>query len=164
MAWFLVQTKVRQEALAERNLARQGYTTFLPVEPRTVRHARRVQTVLSAYFPGYVFVSLDPARQQWRPINSTLGVRALVTVRGRPSQVPDTVIDALKALVGPSGQIETADTLAAGDRVRIQSGPFADLVGEVIAVPAETRVTILLDAMANPTPVDLNPSQARKTP
>ncbi|TIO17725.1 MAG: transcription antiterminator NusG, partial [Mesorhizobium sp.] len=56
--WCVVQTHQHSESLAERHLLSQNFRTYLPKRRRTVRHARRVRTVSSAYFDCYLFVSL----------------------------------------------------------------------------------------------------------
>ncbi|HQF30164.1 MAG TPA: transcription termination/antitermination NusG family protein, partial [Hyphomicrobiales bacterium] len=58
--WYVVSTQPHQEARAESNLVRQGFETWLPRFARERRHARKVDTVLVALFPGYLFVRLDP--------------------------------------------------------------------------------------------------------
>src|SRR5437868_6851573 len=73
--WCVVQTHQHSESLAERHLLAQNFRTYLPRRKRTVRHARSVKTVLSAYFDCYLFVSLAVHQQSWYPINSTVGVR-----------------------------------------------------------------------------------------
>src|SRR6266498_2824458 len=76
--WCVVQTHQHSESLAERHLLSQNYRIYLPKRRRTVRHARSVKTVCSAYFDCYLFVSLAVRQQSWYPINSTVGVRKLV--------------------------------------------------------------------------------------
>jgi transcription antitermination factor NusG len=86
--WYLVRALTNREAFAAEHLERQGFSTFLPRQPRTIRHARRIRVSLAAYFPGYLFVTLDLARQRWRSINGTLGVAHLVGAGERPTPVP----------------------------------------------------------------------------
>ena len=101
--WFAVQTKPNQEDKAAFNLSRQGFGVYLPKYARTRRHARKVERVARPLFCGYLFVSLDTARQGWRSINSTLGVARLVSGGEAPSGVPETVIAALRARDGEDG-------------------------------------------------------------
>src|SRR6202012_3630755 len=60
--WFLVQTLTRMEPQARMQLHRQGFRTYLPQYVRTIRHARRLRTVLAPLFPGYIFTILDLER------------------------------------------------------------------------------------------------------
>ena len=54
--WYVVHTRPHQERRAEANLLRQGFRVWLPVMERSRRHARRIETVRGALFPGYLFV------------------------------------------------------------------------------------------------------------
>ena len=76
--WYVVHARPHQERRAEANLLRQGFRVWLPVMERSRRHARRIETVRSALFPGYLFVELDIERATWRAINGTFGVRRLL--------------------------------------------------------------------------------------
>ena len=105
-SWFVVQTQPRAEAKAKRHLINQGFTTYLPVYRRRVRHARRSEIALRPLFPGYLFVRLDPEQQRWRSINGTAGVRQILTDGNSPRYVPDRIIDEIIAREdeqGPSG-------------------------------------------------------------
>ena len=76
--WYVVHTRPHEERRAEANLVRQGFRVWLPVMERSRRHARRIETVHSALFPGYLFAELDIGRAAWRTINGTFGVRRLL--------------------------------------------------------------------------------------
>ena len=79
--WYVVHTRPHQERRAEANLLRQGYRAWLPQMERSRRHARRIETVRTPLFPGYLFVELDIAREAWCAINGTFGVRRARSVR-----------------------------------------------------------------------------------
>ena len=72
--WFVVHTLPHQEKRAQIQLQNQRYRTFLPKREKTVRHARKLATVVAPFFPRYTFIILDPEHDQWRPINGTMGV------------------------------------------------------------------------------------------
>ena len=92
-AWYVVNTLPHQEARADQNLRRQNYTTLLPVTRRTRRHARRLDTVLTPLFPGYLFVELDLETQSWSSINSTFGVKRLLCGGDRPTELQRDFVD-----------------------------------------------------------------------
>ena len=79
--WYVVHTRPHRERRAEANLLRQGNRAWLPQMERSRRHARRIETVRMPLFPGYLFVSLDMARDAWRAIDGTFGVRRARFVR-----------------------------------------------------------------------------------
>ena len=47
------------------------------------------------------------------------------------------------------------ETLGLGDRVRVLSGPFADLVGELTRIDGAGRVTVLLQLLGGEVPVSI---------
>ena len=78
--WYLLQFKPNAHRLAERNLQRQGFLTFLPMRDVTKRKAISFVNQLYPLFPGYMFVSFDPNEALWHKINSTFGVSKLVSL------------------------------------------------------------------------------------
>lgn len=145
--WYAVQCRPRREETARANLANQGFPPFLPQFPRTVRHARHVRTVLAPVFPGYLFVSLDLARDRWRSIQGTLGVARIVTDGSLPVPVPRGLVEEL--IAGLDGAGAPAARLDPGDSVRLVTGPFADLVGQLLALDDAGRAAVLLDMLGS---------------
>ena len=60
------------------------------------RHARNVETVAAPLFPRYVFVAFDIAVQQWRSIQSTIGVSRIVCNGYDPASVPEPVLEEIR--------------------------------------------------------------------
>ena len=72
--WYLVQFKPNSHRIAERNLLRQGFDVFLPMQKITKRNATRFVNDLRPVFPGYLFVHLCASAGPWRTVNATYGV------------------------------------------------------------------------------------------
>lgn len=154
--WFAINTLVHREDVAERHLVRQGFDVFIPRRRRTVRHARRLITKSAPFFPGYIFTSFDVAATRWRAVNGTIGVRALVTDGERPTPMPRGVVENLQGLTNADGIVEFDAGLREGGRVRILSGPFADLVGELLRMDDNGRIRVLLEIMNGSVPIALD--------
>ena len=152
--WRLVRTHARREAFAAEQLQRQGFRVFLPRQMKTVRHARRLTATLAAYFPGYLFVELDLARDRWRSVGGTLGVTHLVGHGEHPAAVPRGVVEALIEAADDRGVL-TGPPLKAGQTVRITAGAFADQLAIIQRLDAAGRVRVLLDIVAGKIPLDL---------
>jgi hypothetical protein len=60
--WYVVHTQPHRESRAQTQLAAQGFRTFLPLHRKTVRHARKLKTVSTPFFPRCLFVALDLSR------------------------------------------------------------------------------------------------------
>ena len=80
--WHLIQFKPNAHRLAQRNLKRQDFEVFLPMQEITRRKASRFVSDLRPLFPGYMFVGVDSRAAPWRTINSTIGVSRLVSFDG----------------------------------------------------------------------------------
>lgn len=157
--WFLVQFKPNSHRLAERNLKRQGFETFLPLQMITRRQNDRFVSETRPLFPGYLFIRLAPEAAPWRKINSTYGVSRIVSFRDIPSPVPNGLVAALLSRCDPDGRIQIATNVAAGDKVTVIDGPFAEFVGTVETIDAEKRLWLLLDFMGQSTRIRVNLSQ-----
>lgn len=156
--WFLVQTQAGRELVAEQHLQRQAYATFLPSTWRSIRHARKIRTERTAFFPGYLFVRLDLECDRWRPIDGTTGVIQIVKASGRPLAAPEGLVEALIALIDTDGALRRigAVDLSCGDRVRLIRGPFADQFASVEQASGPERVRILLTMMGQKVPVEVS--------
>lgn len=108
------------------------------------------QTKKTAFFPGYLFVSLDlgtvsPSLWRWVP-----GLRYVVSYGDQPVPVPDEVIKLI------AHNLVEAELLAStfhwqfepGDMVRIKNGPFENMLAifEGPTKPA-ARVQVLLSTL-----------------
>ncbi|MEM8971470.1 MAG: transcriptional activator RfaH [Pseudomonadota bacterium] len=146
--WYVVNTLPHQETRADQNLRRQEFTTLLPVTKRTRRHARKMDTVLSPLFPGYLFVQLDLKRQAWSSINGTFGVKRLLSNGLVPTEISSDFVAALRETIDENGIAAVpAPELQPGQQVRIASGPFADCIAAVMHLSPGERVKLLLDVL-----------------
>ena len=118
-----------------------------------MRHARRLEHRQVGYFPGYIFVALDLDSDHWRPVNGTFGVRSLVMFGERPAPLPNGFVEYLQASADGQGLIAPAVSFSSGDRVRILSGPFADLVGTMDRLEGAARVRILMELVGGVIPI-----------
>ena len=78
LAWYLVYTKPQQERVANDNLQRQGYETYLPMLRKRVKRGKTYHHRLDPLFPRYLFIHLSDQLDDWGPIRSTIGVTHLV--------------------------------------------------------------------------------------
>ena len=145
--WYLIQTKPNSHRIAEKNLARQGCTVFLPLAEQTRREGNRFRTKFQPLFPGYLFAGLSEGAPSWRSINATQGVSRGVSLDGQYRPVPETLILGLKARCDADGVFRAQNALSAGDQVQIQKGPFASFLAEVESLAPDRRVWVLIDLL-----------------
>lgn len=159
--WFLAQFKPNSHRIAERNLTRQGFETFLPLQDDTRRLRGRFTTRMRPLFPGYLFVALDVARGGWRAVNSTYGITRLVSLGRAPSPVPSTLVDALMQRCDDAGRLLPPNALKPGDQVTVTKGPFTDFVATIDTIAPDQRVWVLMEFMGGQTRVAVSAPHLR---
>jgi transcriptional antiterminator RfaH len=161
-AWYLAQVRPNQFRIAEHNLVRQGFPVFCPTQEETRRRGGRFVSDTRPLFPGYLFVSFNPASSAWRTINSTYGVSKLVTFGGRiPAPVPQDLVAGLMARCDEAGHLLPSQVLKPGDKAHVRSGPFAQFVATVESLAPPRRVGVLLEILGSQTRVWLDLGQLR---
>lgn len=147
--WYVVQALARREPIAKMRLEAQGYRIFLPQMIKTVRHARKMRQARVAVFPGYLFVAFNPLKDRWRSINGTIGVARIITANEVPAPVPRGIVETLVSHMDNFGICRFDHDLKEGQKVRIVSGPFAHLIGQIATLDGKGRVRVLLKIMSN---------------
>jgi transcriptional antiterminator RfaH len=161
LAWYLIHTKPRQEALALTNLSRQGFECYMPMLRLQKIRQRKTAMVAEPMFPRYLFIRLDTSGsgQSWSPIRSTLGVNQLVRFGGQPAKVDGQLID----LIRSREQGTQAQALfSAGDNVTVADGPFAGLEAIYQNTDAESRSMILLNILSKPVAMRIDTASLRR--
>ena len=146
IAWYLVYTKPRLEKVAELNLNREHFHSYLPFMPALRRHRGRYKTLIDPLFPRYLFIELDSQVGDWSKIRSTKGCISLVCFASIPAQVPLKLITYLKA--NEEARMKNTTNLTpefkTGDRIRVLEGLLQDYEGIVKAKNSQERITLLL--------------------
>jgi transcriptional antiterminator RfaH len=156
--WFAVYCKPRQELVAQENLERQGFRTYLPrIQLKRHRRGKWVDLV-ETLFPRYVFIQVDPSRNSIAPVRSTRGATGLVNFGGRPAVIADEVMEALFQHADPETGLhqDSRSRFCAGDAVRLIEGPLAGMEGVFSQEDGEKRVTVLLELLGKANRVAVN--------
>ncbi len=157
--WAVVNTQPHREHIAVENLQRQDFIPYCPLIQRRRRHARRVMDVLRPLFPGYLFVKVNPDRERWRPMLSTLGVRSIVRCGGEVSLLEDGFIQAIRAREVDGVVSRPQSPYQVGQEVRRNGGAFDGLVGTIIELHERERLTVLMQMLGGAVKVRLNEGQ-----
>jgi len=155
--WHVVRTHSRREFDAQRHLSRQGFEVYLPRYQKRRSHARKVELISAPLFPCYAFVKVDPLRQQWRSIRSTIGVVELLCRDGVPVPLPDRFIaDLRRSEVKGLVRIIDRVPLPMGAPVQVLDGVFAGRAGLFDGMSDDERVAVLLEFLGRETRVMLD--------
>ena len=150
--WGAVRSLPRREAFADERLKAAGFETFLPLT-QTKRGG-------APLFAGYLFARVV---EQWRVINSTLGVLCLVRTGDCPAKVPDAEIARLRSMI-VGGYIRLPEApapparrkIAIGAKVRVTGGPFCGLSGLYAGQSTRERELVLLRVLGSQRPVAIS--------
>lgn len=157
--WFILQFKPNSHRLAERNLHRQGFESFLPLHEVTKHKYNRYVSDLRPLFPGYMFVAFNPESGPWRQINCTTGVSKLVCFGDQPTPIPLDLISGLMARCNSVGKLLPPNQFNKGEAVQLLTGPLANYIAKVETIDAEQRVWVLMELMGRVTRISVDPNQ-----
>lgn len=157
-AWYLLQTKPRQEFRALQQLQNQGYSCFLPTLQVEKFVRGKVEACIEPLFSRYLFIRLDTTNCNWSPIRSTRGVSKMVSFGGRFATLPDDYLDALRRTQCDEPQ----PLFEPGARVTITNGPLAGLEGIYQLPDGEARALVLIELMNQPQKLKLAVDTLRK--
>jgi transcriptional antiterminator RfaH len=159
-AWYCARTKPKHEHIAAANLRRNlGLEVFNPrlrSEQATVRGV--IKRVTEPLFPCYLFVHCV-LEERLDEVRHTSGISSMVNFGSRIPEVPELVIQDLRACFGAEESLDVDTCPAPGDGVTVSSGAFLGMQAVVLrAWPAKRRVAILLEILGQPTPMEVDAS------
>ena len=142
--WYALWTHSHCEQLVRDQLAAKQFEVFLPKIETWSRRAGVKHRIWTPMFPGYLFVRdalTDPRYAE------LLAARGLVCVLnngdGNLADVPEAEIEAIRSLVQSNLPAVPHPYLHAGQRVRIVSGPLADVEGILVDQQASKGMLVL---------------------
>lgn len=153
--WYVVQTIRGREQFAKEGLERQKVPTYLPLFSKPVLRRNVVCNQVSAFFPGYLFVSLPPSSSLWRSVGGTYGVSRIVRFGDVPASAPSGFIEQLRSRTGVDGVLGFEDHIRVGDQVRIVGGAFDQVYGRLCSIEPAERVIVLLNLLGREVPVNV---------
>lgn len=156
--WYLIYTKPHKEPLVNRQLEDRGLDVYFPTLQFDRGYNRGIR--LEPFFPHYLFAHIDMMADWIGDLRWLVGVRTIVHFEGRPSIVPESVIDALRQRLDPYDNkvLRRGEWLfKPGQRVIITNGPFTGI--EAIfqqGLKGAERVQILLEILGSWTRTEIS--------
>lgn len=141
--WYVLHVKPRTEKKTADYLRRYGYFCHLPVFTKVTRVQRRKVRRELPLFPGYVFTRLFPD-ERLRMLKTNLIVRTIPVLR------PRRMIHQLRQIARAgrfAPELRPAPSCAAGDLVRIVSGPLYGTEGVVIRRGREATLCLNVEIL-----------------
>jgi len=143
--WYAVWTRSRQEKMVAGMLGTHGIRHFLPLKSELRRWSDRMQRVRVPLFSGYLFVHINPLKNNWLQVLKIPGVGALVGNQTGPVPVPDHQIEDVSRVLNAGVEYSVQSTGKEGDRVRVVRGVLAGVEGTWIRTHSESRLLISIE-------------------
>lgn len=153
-AWFALQVRTTHEKRIADMLDQKGYELFLPLHRVRRRWSDRVKEVEQPLFPGYLFCRF--AANARAGILKTAGVRRVVGIGCVPMPIDEHEIQAIQQAVSSGLDVQPHAFLTAGQRVRIESGPFEGVEGQIIEVRSRHRLILAISLLQRAISVEID--------
>jgi len=153
-SWYVVRTEPNAERLAENELIRDGFETFLPriTNARTGLPAKE-----QPLFPGYLFLRVDPSAEVWPVFRPGQRILGWLNFGGEVPSLPDPAVAELKQRVDVINH-------EGGLRPRFKPGQIVQVVSQSLqglaqviedARSPKSRVKVLLEFMGRSIAADV---------
>jgi len=145
--WYALHTRARHEKMVEKRLQERGVPTFLPMVTEVHRWSDRKKRVELPLFSCYLFAKLTPSKVDRLRVLNVEGVFDFVGVRGEGIPIPETQIDAVRALLEGQLSWSSHPFLKIGQRVRIKGGALHGVEGILVSRSGDSTLVISVDAI-----------------
>jgi transcription antitermination factor NusG len=152
--WFAAYTAPRHEKRVCTRLQDRSVETFLPLYRSVRQRSNRTRVSLELpLFPCYVFLRIRP--QDHGKVLSIPGVFSLVGSKHEPWPLADYEVEALRSGL-PQSNPEPHEYLVLGERLRIRSGPLANMEGILLRRKNTFRVVLTLNEIGRSFSVEVS--------
>lgn len=170
-AWYVIhcysgyENKVRhsiEQRIETMNMQDYIFDVIVPTKEEIEIKEGSRKTVERRVFPGYILVQLILTEESWYVVRNTPGVTGFVGMGNDPTPLREE--DVAKIL---NEMEEGAPTFKfdfrINEKVRIRTGPFADMVGKVNNIDGDrAKVVVLVSFFGRDTPVELDFAHVEK--
>jgi transcription antitermination factor NusG len=143
--WYALYVRSKRERAVETALRDKGFETYLPMIRETRMYSSKKRTAEVPCFPNYLFCKIDPADRL--PVMITPDLYSIVGNGHSPVSIPDSEIQALKAMINSRYSLERHSHLSAGERVLISAGPLAGVEGVLLRTGNSPRVAVSISLL-----------------
>ena len=156
ITWLVAQLKPNQDKIAIRNLKNQGFEIFQPLRNITKRRNDKFVQIMAPLFPGYIFISVNMEKKNWQKVNSTVGITRLISFGQTLAFINNELIDEMKNQFPAQINLQPIDKFDPGKIVKINYGPFTELIGKIEKAESTERIWVLLNLLGNLTRVSVH--------
>ena len=140
-SWYALYTRPRHEKRVFEDLANRRIEAFLPTFKVRRRWSDRYKIVEEPLFKNYLFVKIDYDHRYYDTLRP-YGAVAFVMFDGKPAEVPEDEIEAIRRLVTSELPYDPHPYLKIGRKVRVRSGPLEGCEGILTRKKGLTRLVL----------------------
>jgi transcription antitermination factor NusG len=145
ISWFAVHTRPRFEKKVALELQQKGLESYVPLHAVKRQWSDREQLISLPLFPAYSFVRIAAVQDARVAVLRTNGVINFVGVRGIGSPIPDSEIEAVRALLTQQIPFIPYPYLRVGQSVRIRGGALDGIKGILAKVNGDQSLIISVE-------------------
>ncbi|OBQ69385.1 transcriptional antiterminator NusG [Mesorhizobium loti] len=167
--WYVLRVEDRADIavdklLDEANVERVMLATEAEPKRRGGRKHQSLEPVRMPSFPGYIFVKVVSCPVAWAGLRTIKGVLGPIGGCDNPSPVGEQEIVKFQARIenDPDAIAVLTNALKKGDRVEIDSGPFAGFETVVLMLRDRHRVQVEANVFGRPVPLDVHLANVTK--
>lgn len=158
--WYVLRVEDRADiavdkSLDDANVERVMLHTEMEPKRRGGRKHQYLEPVRVPSFPGYIFVKVVSCPATWAGLRTIAGVLGPIGGCENPSPVSEQEILKFQARIenDPEAIAVLTNALKAGDKVSIDSGPFAGFEAVVLMLGDKHKVSVEVDIFGRKTPI-----------
>lgn len=158
--WYVLRVEDRADiavdkSLEDANVERVMLATEVEPKRRGKRRHQSLVPVRMPSFPGYIFVKVVSCPMTWAGLRTVEGVLGPIGGCDNPSPVSEQEIVKFQARIenDPDAIAVLTNALKAGDKVSIDSGPFAGFEAVVLMLGDRHKVHVEVDIFGRKMPI-----------
>ncbi len=155
--WFALAVKPRFDKSVARTLDTKGFETFLPLYKKRHNYGTRCKEFELPLFPGYVFCRFNALMRL--PIVTTPGVTQILGSGNTPLALSETEIASLQIAMKAQLPMQPFPFLQVGQRVRIEEGVLAGVVGTIVSVKRSVNLVLSVTLLQRSVLLEINRDQ-----
>ena len=156
--WYVLHVKPRTEKRVDDHLAILRVFHYLPLVRKETKVQRRKVVRHLPVFPGYVFARLSPD-ERLTIIRTRQIVRTIEVMN--PRRMIHQLRQVRRACLLPS-DLRQVENFAAGEYVKVVSGPLYGLEGRVLRHGAQTSLVLTVDILSQSIEVSVSPGDLQR--
>lgn len=152
--WYAAYTKSRNEKKVLALLQKENIEVYLPLQKKLKQWSDRKKWVEVPLFNSYIFVKIS--EKEYYNVLKTQGIVKYISFEGKAVPIPENQIFTLKKIVAENIDFEvSSEIFKKGDQIRIDSGSFAGIFGELIEVRENKKFLIRIEPIGYSLLIDM---------